>query len=238
MKTAICFTGTGRSLKYTHENIKKYLIDSEEDCDIFAHISESKHVDQIHEHFKFDNIVDLKIEKDVEMNLEGLNWQPNWPAGPHSGPFPKQTYLNMLLSRDKVGQMLEEYSAKNNVSYDKVVFSRLDISFLKDIPKDLDLSNICVPDFHNFDRVQGGGCNDRFAISSYNNMKIYLSEHQRVQEFISQGGRLHAESTLFWHLTTSGMRIARYPIRFSRIRPCGKSIDERLRNPVLNWEDH
>ena len=238
MKTAICFTGTGRSLEYTHENIKKYLIDPEEDCDIFAHVSESKHVDQIEKYFKFDNIVGLRIEKDEEMNLEGLRWQTNWPAGPHSGPFPKQTYLNMLLSREKVGKMLEEYSERTGVIYDKVIFSRLDVSFLKEIPADLDLSNICVPDFHNFDRVQGGGCNDRFAVSNYNNMKIYFSEYGRVPEFVLKGGHLHAESTLFWHLTTSGLRIARYPIRFTRIRPGGKSIDERLRNPVLNWEDY
>lgn len=237
MKTAICFTGTGRSLKYTHENIKKYLIDPEEDCDIFAHISESKHVDQVHEHFKFDNIAQLKIEKDEEINLEGLRWQTNWPAGRHSGPSPKQTYLNMLLSRDKVGKMLEDYSKKNNVSYNKVIYSRMDISFLKELPKDLDLSNICTPDFHNFDRVQGGGCNDRFAVSNYNNMKIYFSEYSRIRECISSGKPLHAESTLFWHITTSGLRIARYPIRFTRIRPSGNSIDERLRNPVLNWED-
>jgi len=238
MKTPICFTGTGRSLKYTHENLKKYLIDTEEQCDIFAHVSDSKFIDQVHEHLNYENIIQLKVESDEEIELEGLRWQHNWPAGPHSGQFPKQTYLNMLLSRKKCGEMIREHCRENNFIYDKVVFSRLDISFLKHIPKDLDLANMCVPDFHNFDRVQGGGCNDRFAVSNYENMQIYLSEYERVREFVSQGGSLHAESTLFWHLTTSGLRIGRYPIRFTRIRPNGKSIDDRLSNPVLSWEDY
>jgi len=238
MRTAICFTGTGRSLEHTHSNLKKCLIDKESDCDIFAHISDSKFVNQVHEYFKFDNIKNIKIEKDVEFDLNGLRWHPNWPAGPHSGKFPKQTYLNMLLSRMKCGQMLKEHCDKNNFTYDKVIFSRLDICFLNEVPKLVDLETICTPDFHNFDRVQGGGCNDRFAIGNYENMLIYFNELSRVGDFISNGRSLHAESTLFWHLNTSGVKISRYPIRFTRVRPGGKRIDERLANPVLNWEDY
>ena len=238
MRTAICFTGTGRALEHTHHNLKKYLIDVESGCDIFAHISDSKFINQIHQYFTFDNIKEFRIEKDREIDLGGLQWHPNWPAGPHSGEFPKQTYLNMLLSRLKCGQMLQNYCEKNKFVYDKVIFSRLDISFLKDIPTELDLDTICTSDFHNFDRVQGAGCNDRFAISNYENMKMYLSEFDRVQDFCRSGGALHAESTLFWHLNSSNLQITRYPIRFTRVRPGGKRIDERLSNPVLSWEDH
>ena len=238
MKTAICFTGTGRALEYTHSNLKKYLMDPEKDYDVFAHISNSKFINQVHEHFNFDNVKDFKIEDDIEFNLNGMRWQPNWPAGPHSGKFPKQTYLNMLLSRMKCGNMIKNYCEKNNFVYDKVVFSRLDISFLNDIPKEIDLDTICTPDFHNFDRVQGAGCNDRFAIGNYKNMLSYLSEFNRLKEFTLSGGLLHAESTLSWHLRTLGIKTSRYPIRFTRVRPGGKRIDERLVNPVLNWEDH
>ena len=60
MKTAICFTGTGRALEYTHSNLKKYLMDPEEDYDVFAHISNSKFINQVHEHFNFDNVKDFK----------------------------------------------------------------------------------------------------------------------------------------------------------------------------------
>ena len=40
---AICFVGTARSLEYTHINIKKNLVDSVGECDIFAFLAQNKH---------------------------------------------------------------------------------------------------------------------------------------------------------------------------------------------------
>jgi len=237
MKTAICFTGTGRSLKYTSDNIKKFLIDTHEDCDVFAHTTITNYQNDIELFFSNLNTKYFCIEHDEEIDIKNLKWQQNWPAGPYSGDRPKQTYLNMLLSRKKCGEALKQYSTKNHIKYDKVIFSRLDVKYYTDIPQNLDLDKINVPDFHNFDMVQGAGCNDRFAISNLDNMLKYYSLFDRINEYAVAGGHLHAESTLRWHLDTSNLKIKKNFIRFGRVRPNGKEIDLRLNIRALEWRD-
>ena len=238
MKTAICFTGTGRSLKYTSDNIKSFLLEASPDCDVFAHIAETEYVKNIEKYFTFDNIKELVIEKDKKLDISGLRWQDNWPMGIYSGANPKQTYLNMLLSRKKCGQMLHKYSEATGTEYDKVIFSRLDIEYFHALPIDMDLDSICVPDFHHFSSVQGAGCNDRFAASSFKNMKMYFELYDDIRGIVRMGHKLHGESTLHTHLKLRGLKIKKYPIRFTRIRHDGKRQDERLRDTVLAINDY
>jgi len=237
MKTAICFTGTGRSLKYTAENLKKYLIDAHKDCDIFAHTTLSEYHQELQDFFSSVDTKVFLIEQDKEIPTDNLKWQANWPTGPHSGARPKQTYLNMLLSRNKLGLELKKHSKENNIKYDKIIFSRLDVKYYNDIDKNLDLKKISVPDFHNFDMVQGAGCNDRFAISSFENMMVYFSLFEKVNDYCQKGHRLHAESTLRYHLNLNSIKIEKKHIRFGRVRPNGKEIDLRLKTKTLERRD-
>jgi len=238
MKTAICFTGTGRALQYTGENIKKILIDRHPDCDVFVHLAETQHSEIAKEYFSFDQTKGILIEKDEVIDVKGLRWHPEWPAGLHSGTDPKQTYLNMLLSRKKCGKMLSEYSIKHNIHYDKVIFSRLDVEFFDYLPQDLDLDYICVPDFHHFDMVQGRGCNDRFAIGNLKNMKVYFNLYDSIRDLINRGCSLHGESTLHFYLSLADVKIKKCFIRFTRIRPDGFKQDARLRLPSLEPRDY
>ena len=233
MTTAICFTGTGRSLNYTFENLKDKLIDRNPNCHVFLHIAETKHAQKVTKHFSFDAVKRLVVEKDEQINVSGLNWQPEWPKGLFSGRDPKQTYLNMLLSRKKCGDLLSSYANENNIEYKKVIFSRLDIKYLYNIPRVLDLNSMCVADFHNFDMVQGAGCNDRFAASNFENMKTYFNLYDSIRGLVDQGHLLHGESTLHKHLSVNNINIKKYFIRFTRIRPNGNSQDDRLRAPDL-----
>jgi hypothetical protein len=237
MKTAICFTGTGRSLGHTRENIKKFLIDPHPDCDIFAHLSVSPDIDKIREYFDFNEIKNMVIEPDQHFSTEGMRWHPNWPAGLHSGPNPQQTYLNMLYSRKRCGEIMSHYCDTHDIRYEKVIFSRLDVEYYS-VPDELEITQMCVPDFHNFTWLQGTGCNDRFAISNLKNMKIYFNLFDHIKQFIEAGGMLHAESFLGWHLSNAGILIKKYPIRFTRVRPDGMRQDERLKEPHLAPEDH
>jgi hypothetical protein len=237
MKTAICFTGTGRSLNHTWENIKKNLIEPHQDCDIFAHLTPTKHIDKLQKLLDYKQTVKTKIEKDLKLDVKDLRWQHMWPMGTHSGPEPQQTYLNMLYSRSRCGQILADHSLKNNINYDKVIFSRLDVEYYGPLPE-MELDKICVPDFHHFTHLQGTGCNDRFAASSYDNMMTYFNLYHNIPKFIAVGGKLHAESFLGWHLLTSGKKIKKYHIRFTRVRPNGDRIDSRLQNRALESRDY
>jgi len=237
MKTAICFTGTGRSLDHTWENIQQQLIEPHENCDIFAHLTPTKYAHKLYKHFDYKEIVEVRVEEDLHFNVEGLRWQHMWPMGPHSGDAPQQTYLNMLYSRKRCGEILAEYSQKNDVKYDKVIFSRLDVEYYNPLPE-MELENICVPDFHHFTHLQGTGCNDRFAASNYDNMITYFKLFEHIPQFLAAHGRLHAESFLGWHLMNSGMNIHKYPIRFTRLRPDGERVDTHLQNETLDPKDH
>lgn len=237
MKTALCFTGTARSMEHTHENIKQFLIDSHPGCDIFAHLSPSPYINKIYQYFNFDEIKNMVIEPDRHFSTDELKWYPEWPAGLHSGPNPRQTYLNMLYSRKRCGEILAHHCDTYNTTYDKVIFSRLDVEYYN-IVEEVDLESMCVPDFHHFSHLQGTGCNDRFAISNLENMKTYFNLFNRIQEFLSSGGLLHAESFLGWHLHSSKLAIKKYPIRFTRVRPDGSRQDERLQNNFLATADH
>jgi hypothetical protein len=238
MRTAICFTGTGRSLEYTGENLKKVLIQESPNCDVFVHIAKTKHSKKAEKYFTIDQVKDFKIENDELISTDGLRWHPNWPMGLHSGNDPKQTYLNMLLSRMKCGQMLTKYSNKNSIKYDKVIFSRLDIEYFYNLPKNMDLKYICVPDFHHFDIVQGKGCNDRFAAGNFENMMAYFNLYGGIRDLVKRGHRLHGESTLYSYLNLCNIQIKKYFIRFTRIRPDGFRQDERLQRPSLELRDH
>ena len=66
MKTAICFTGTGRSLEYTHENIKKNLIDSVGDCDVFMHVSSNPNAYKIPKYFSIPQVKKIVIDKEPD----------------------------------------------------------------------------------------------------------------------------------------------------------------------------
>ena len=95
-----------------------------------------------------------------------------------------------------------------------------------------------MPDFHNFPHLQGTGCNDRLAVGNLENMKTYFDAYDRVREYVSAGGLLHAESFLGWHLISSQLEVKKYPIRFTRVRPNGFRQDERLKELNLMPADY
>ena len=224
-------------MNYTRDNIDKMLIRPHDDCDIFAHLTPTKHMEKIYDYFNYKEVAVMKIEPDLYFDVTGFRWHPMWPMGTHSGNEPQQTYLNMLYSRKRCGEILAEHSLRNNIKYDKVIFSRLDVEYFAPLPE-MELENICVPDFHNFTHLQGTGCNDRFAASTYDNMIAYFKLFEHVPQFLDSGGRLHGESFLGWHLGASGIDIKKYPVRFTRVRPDGTCIDERLKNSTLERRDY
>ena len=238
MKVAVCFTGTGRSIEYTMDNIKQVLLDPFSDCDVFAHLTKTKHIEKTKQYLNLEQTREIVVDEDIEMPIADiLRWRPQWPAGLHSGPDPKKTYLNMLRSRMLCGDLLRNYSEQNDKSYDMVIFSRLDVEYYTPLPDKLNLESMCVPDFHNHYGTNVG-CNDRFAISNCENMQKYFSLYDNLVNYHLDGGFVHAETTLEWHLKYNNIPIEKYYFRFGRVRPDGFRQDERLRNKQLRFLDN
>ena len=235
-KQAICFTGTCRSLDYTYQNIKDNLIECNPDCDLFFFIAKNKHSDKIYKYFSSLENCNIKIDIEEDEKLNDLRFKPAWPNPPST----HQIFMRMLHSRKKCADMIEQYKNANNVSYDKIAFSRLDVKYFNMINLDLFSSSdkaLTVPDFHNTYGNNINGYNDRFAIGTEKDLLCYLKAYNSSRPFVNAGGLLHAETLLKWHLDNNSVVVEKKPIRFTRVRGDGAEIDLRIEHS-FNWRVH
>ena len=241
MKTAVCFTGTGRSLQHTHQNLKDVLIGNLGDCDVFILVSDNPHSNKAREFFETaPQLKKILIEKEPEYDITKLRFRSSWPSGALSS---RQIYIKMIESRKRCNQLLSSYEKENNIVYDRVVFSRLDVKYFKndwgwDTLNNLNLNQLYVPDFHNTFGGVVNGYNDRFALSNRSNMGAYFHIPDSIDNFLKTGQSIHAETLLKWHLEQHGISVKKIPLRFTRVRPDGEEIDLRLKDTSnLNLSD-
>ena len=235
-KSAICFTGTCRALQFTHENIKNNLIDCNPDCDFFFYITKNKHSEKVYDFFSELKNCIIEVVDEEEEKLDDLKFKPSWPNPPST----HQIFMRMLHSRKKCAEMIEDYKTKHNVTYDKIAFSRLDVKYFKMINLSLffsDDKSLTIPDFHNTYGNNINGYNDRFAIGTEKDLICYLKAYDSSRPFVKNGGLLHAETLLKWHLDNNGVIVEKKPIRFTRVRGDGAEIDLRIEHS-FNWRIH
>jgi len=236
MKTAICFSGTCRSLEHTYQNLRENLINSVGDCDIFMFVPKNP---DAYKALKFLNIPQLKkvlIEEEPNYDISNLKFIPDWPP-PRSSP---QIYYRMIKSRERCADMLREYEEQQKIQYERVIFSRLDVKYFKtvgEIINELALSNLYIPDFHNNYGGVMDGYNDRFAVSSRKNMDIYMRIPESLEDYQKAGNLVHGETILKWHLLKNDINVKKIPLRFSRTRSNGEEIDLRLKCSPLGERD-
>ena len=234
-KTALCFTGTCRTLEYTYENLKNNLIDNNPDCDFFFFIAKNKHSDKVYEYFSDLDNCNILIDTEEDEPLHDLRFRPSWPNPPST----HQIFMRMLHSRKKCADFIEKYSKENGITYDSICFSRLDVKYFGMINVSLfsDKDHLVVPDFHSTYGNVINGYNDRFAIGSQRDLLCYLRAYDSSRPFVTAGGLLHAETLLKWHLENNNVKVIKKPIRFTRVRGDGKEIDLRIEHR-FNWGAH
>lgn len=236
MKTAVCFTGTGRSLEHTYDNICKMLLDPLGDCDVFAFIPKTSHASKSISLLENNNLKKLVIEEESPISEEGLKFFPNWPPPTTT----TQIYLKMIQSRKKINEMLSSYESYNEFEYDRVIFSRLDVVYYTNVSEILEnysLQKLMIPDFHNTFGGNIDGYNDRFAVGNRQLMSCYLDLYDSIKPHAAAGGMFQAEYFLKSHLLAHGIQPRKIPVRFGRIRENGEEIDTRLKNEILEDKD-
>ena len=237
MKTAICFTGTCRSLQYTHENIKNNLIDSVGECDIFSFLVDNPHAYKFEKYFGHTSQVKkVLIEKEPEFDISKMRFRPNWPLATSS----RQIYIKMIKSRQRCISVLEDYEQENSVVYDRIIFSRLDVKYFEPVSPHLENIGheyLYIPDFHNTFGGVINGYNDRFAVGNRDDMLSYFNTPDSIEQFNATGGEISAEILLKWHLIHNEVCVDKVPIRFTRVRADGEEIDSRLKNMFLEPRD-
>ena len=85
----------------------------------------------------------------------------------------------------------------------------------------LDLSKLWLPNFHHWCE----GYNDRFAVSSRENMSHYFSVYDHIDIYAQEKHRFAAEPTLKYHLDKKEVDIGIFELYFSRVRSNGLPHD-------------
>ena len=237
LKNLIIFTGTGRSIDYTFNNIKKNIIESLSESDIIILLSDNPYASKVQKYFSnLPQVKKIIVEKEVEQDISNILFRPNWPSKTSS----RQIYIKMISQRKRCNNIIDLYEKENNVVYERVIFSRLDVKYFSQLSpyiKNLDNKNLYIPDFHNTFGGAIDGYNDRFVIANRQDIKTYFNVPDSIERYNLSGGQISAESLLKWHLVTNGITAKKIPYRFTRVRSDGEEIDNRLRKFDLQWSD-
>jgi hypothetical protein len=235
-KTAICFAGTCRSIEHTINNIKEKLLRRLPNADLFFLVSKTKHIDKAYRYLKLNKDVIMDVRDDLFYEVDNYKWHPIFVGYPEK----QQVYMRMLYSRQILGEILVKHTKKNNIVYDRVIFSRLDVKYFDNVDshiEKLNLDNLYIPDFHSTFGGAIDGYNDRFAISNQENMLTYFNAPESLEEYRKTYKPLSAEPLLKLHMNHNNIKVKQIPIRFTRVRPMGEEIDLRLKNHILNKRD-
>ena len=216
MNTALCLTGTGRSIEHTFDNLKEYLIDDIDNHDVIVYLTKNSKSDIAKKYFnKLDNAI-VHVVEEHPIPVTDYNFHYRWPPKTSS----REIFIQMIKSRSYMNKLIDQTDKK----YNRVIFSRMDVVYEKPVGsliENLDLSKIWIPDFHNY-----GGYNDRFAVSTRENMFNYFSLYDNIEEYMSHGHLLRAETSMKYHLDTMNSDVKTFDIKFVRIKGNGEPVED------------
>ena len=222
MNIAVCFSGQLRSIELTYRNINKFLNNNFEDYKIFAHIPENKKINQQFDQYFQDSL--YIIEKDPNIRKTKLK---NSQFKSVKNKFKslrkaKIAHMQQLYGIFKCNELKKEYEAKNNLVFDWVLRCRSDLMFYD---SDIDLSKmnnkyLYTPNFHNW-----SGINDRFIISSSENMNTFADLYNYILQNEIDG--FNAESIFKNYLDAKSIELREInTVRFNRVRADGVELQD------------
>ena len=223
MNIAVCFSGQLRSLDLTYKNISKFLNENFENYKIFAHIPENKNINQEFTDY-FSNSI-YAIEKDPKIKktkLKNMQFKSVRYKFKNSLTKAKIAHMQQLYGIFKSNQLKTIFEKENNILFDWVLRCKSDIKFYN---SHLDLSNmnsqyLYTPNFHNW-----GGINDRFVMSSSENMDVFANLFNYVLENAVEG--FNAESIFKNYLVSKNIELKELNcLKFNRIRLDGSELQD------------
>lgn len=231
MNTAICFTGTGRSIEHTFGNIERNVINPFCGSDVIVYITDTPKAEETKAYFDLIDNSYTHIVREERVDSSKYLFDGQWP-GPRNGTIEhgRDIFIQMLKARSHINTLIDQTGKK----YDRVIFSRMDVLYEEPIKKKLDgldLSKLWIPNFHNW----LGGYNDRFAVSSRENMRHYFSIHDSIDQYAEEGHIFQAENTLKYHLDKAGIPVNVFKFCFARVGGSGESRDDfkHIQNEAL-----
>ena len=241
MNTAICISGTGRSIEHTFDNLKTNLVESFDDCDVFVYLGKGETSDRAADLFSTLENVHINIVVEEDIDLGGICFLPGW-LEEHihkdgSTPTP-QSNMKFFNGRVALSDMVTKGEKDLGKKFHRVINSRDDVHYLKPVRPlvdELDMEKLWIP---HFGHHHGGYC-DRFAISNKEIMDKYLTMSHSFKEYCEQGMQIHNETVHKYHLdkVIGQSNIKTFLIEFNRVWIDGSIRDEGFPNPVaVRWQ--
>jgi len=230
---ALGFFGITRSLKFTIDSIKHNITDSLNelgyDFKIFLHtyaldsynnVRTGESTTQIdNDEYKLLNPDYFAIENQDEvkknLNLEQYRKYPDpWNTQYDS----VDNFILAQYSKMKLTKMIKDTKKK----FDYIIFLRPDVEYLNKLEesffKSVSNNRICIPDFDvKYEKSWLWKFNDRFAITNYNNYRIYGELFHKLLS-ISKFMSLHSETVMARYLLDNKVYYKHIMFRFRRIR--------------------
>ena len=231
MNTAICLAGTGTAIEHTFQNLKECLIDNIDNSDVIVYLAKNPHSDNAQNYFLQLSNSCVSVVEEETLSIKPYRFQEGFPPNPNSS---REIFMQMLKSKSHLNTLIDQNEKRLNKKYDRVIFSRMDVKYeqpIKESVDRLDLSKLWLPNFHNWCE----GYNDRFAVSSRENMRHYFSVYDYVDIYTKERHCFHAETTLKYHLDKKGVDIGIFELYFSRVRSGGLPHEsyERIKTQAM-----
>ena len=240
MQVALGFFGITRSLKFTIDSIKHNITDSLNelgyDFKIFLHtyaldsynnVRTGESTTQIdNDEYKLLNsdyfVIENQDEVKKNLNLEQYRKYPDpWNTQYNS----VDNFILAQYSKMKLTKMIKDTKTK----FDYIIFLRPDVEYLNKLEesffKSVSNNRICIPDFDvKYEKSWFWKFNDRFAITNYNNYRIYGDLFHKLLS-ISKFMSLHSETVIARYLLDNKVYYKHIMFRFRRIRINGNIAD-------------
>ncbi len=216
MKVAFCFCGQPRNVAKTLENIKESW-GTHQKLDFFFHTwkpdgttpyridTPSDFYFKGIENYLIKKLNPIKYEFEEQIIFEKqYEDSPHWPTRSVFIPNPSQNIQSFFYSLKKSNDLKREYEIENNFRYDCVIRCRFDYIFTKQYNvRDFDLDYLNVK---NDCKHTEYAINDHVAVSSSENIDVYCSVIDNLENYYNQGIEFNTEVMLGYNAMMHGLK--------------------------------
>jgi len=218
MKTAVCFTGIGRSLfalenEEVFHNLVENVIECWGDRDVYYVLGDAgPQTERITKLFSTVENTRIVIVPQTDLDITGVVYDR---AGWVKETMPSPQSLSKFMNKRRIlGEVIKHFGKQ----YDRVVISRDDVVYTKPLSEEadgIDLNKIWIPNWGHWN----GGYNDRLAIT---NQKLALT-YCEIWNHRHEVKRIHIESFFRYCMDTyiGAENVGMFYSDFKRVRPSG-----------------
>ena len=213
MNVAVCFSGQIRSLDQTYESIENFLKNSFKKFTIFAHIPKDDSSVVFNEYFPNAKTLYEKDKMYIPTKLKKDQFKSVRSKFNNSLSRARKAHMLQLYGIYKANELKKQHEIKNNLIFDWVIRCRSDLKFYTDSINldNLDSTFLYTPNFHQWE-----GINDRFILSSSENMDIFCDLFNYLKKNTLPG--FNAETIFKSYLNINKIENREIDIKFNRIR--------------------